>query len=525
MIGADLRQRLKATPALPSLPAAAMQILELAQSQEADPSALVAAIEKDPALSVRVLRACNSPALRRSREIRSVREAQLVLGYEATLTLGLSFCLFTTMRRVQARRIDYEQFWRRCVCVSEVSALLAAERGKPSADARLAGLLHDMGTLVLDAALPEDARAGLDDEGRCLSGEVGAWVIERWKLPECLASVCYACSDLEHNPERVPEDHRALVDLVGMACRIVSIWFESEGDAGSRIERARELIRSTWGWSDEGLFDLLEGADEAMQTQLEALELGRLDEQMMIGVMDEAREILLFNSVQQHISAQEANSRAEVHRERARRMEEASLRDELTGLWNRRKLFTSLELMLEEAAREQRALTVAFADLDHFKPINDTYGHGAGDQVLKSFADRLQHIVRSDDLVARYGGEEFTLVMPDLDLASAESVLSRVLKQLGVMRYRIDAGDEQRDIPVTASFGMRCITPEEAPRMDARRVLSEADAALYHAKESGRGRLAAFRDGKLETVAVVEEGGATGVIARLTAMFGRRRGD
>lgn len=498
-----------------------MQILELAQSQEADPAALVAAIEKDPALAARVLRASNAPALRRTREIRSVREAQLVLGYEATLTLGLSFCLFTTMRRVQACRIDYEQFWRRCVCVSEVSALLATRRNMPAADARLAGLLHDIGTLVLDAVLPREARAGLDNEDRCLSGEVGAWVIERWQLPECLADVCYACSDLDRNLPHVPEDNRALVDVVGMACRVVAIWFESGGQPAERIERARRLIQATWGWSDEGLLELLERSDEVMQTQLEVLELGRLDEQMMIGVMDQAREILLFNSLQQHISAREAKSRAEVLRERARRMEEASLRDELTGLWNRRKLFSSLELMLEEASRERRALTVAFADLDRFKPVNDTYGHGAGDQVLKGFAERLQRIVRGDDLVARYGGEEFALVMPELDEAAAEQVLSRVLKQLGAMRYRIESGGVTKDIPVSASFGMRCVSPDEAHRLDPRRVLSEADAALYHAKQSGRGRLSAFRDGKMETVTGLGQGGGSGVMARLTAMLGR----
>ncbi len=149
--------------------------------------------------------------------------------------------------------------------------------------------------------------------------------------------------------------------------------------------------------------------------------------------------------------------------------------DGLTGLLNRR----TVEERVGELQRSGRTLSLALCDLDHFKTINDTFGHEAGDRALRVFSATLRSVMRSEDLVARYGGEEFLLAMPGCDLRAAEEVLGRIRTELGLT---LDAGGA----PVfTASFGLTSMTPEQ-PLDEAVR---NADAALMRAKAEGRDRV------------------------------------
>jgi two-component system cell cycle response regulator len=159
--------------------------------------------------------------------------------------------------------------------------------------------------------------------------------------------------------------------------------------------------------------------------------------------------------------------------------------DPLTGLNNRRYLETHLASLLDNAAHQGRALTLMILDIDHFKSVNDTYGHDAGDEVLKNFARRMRRVVRSADLICRLGGEEFVIVMPDTPLAIATRVAERVRATIQSEPFCIDATG--RTIPVTASIGIAERGREANP--DA--LLRRADKALYESKNAGRNRVTA----------------------------------
>jgi diguanylate cyclase (GGDEF)-like protein len=162
----------------------------------------------------------------------------------------------------------------------------------------------------------------------------------------------------------------------------------------------------------------------------------------------------------------------------------ASLTDPLTGLWNVRYLTINLGQEIERAARFQRPLSVLMLDLDHFKAVNDTYGHARGDEVLVEFAGRLRALVREVDTVARYGGEEFVVVLPETALAGACRLASRVGEAVRSVPF---PGQGQPELPVTVSVGI-AVFPQHGP--DAGRLLGAADAALYRAKGSGRDQYA-----------------------------------
>ncbi len=153
--------------------------------------------------------------------------------------------------------------------------------------------------------------------------------------------------------------------------------------------------------------------------------------------------------------------------------------DELTGLWNRRSLFEHGEETLKHSKKRRSVFSVIMMDVDHFKKVNDTYGHAAGDMVLKELAKRLFDAVRSIDLPARYGGEEFTVLSPRTDLTGAILLADRI--RTSVEAAPFDIGD--RKIPITLSLG---VAQFDQRKTSFKTLVDLADNALYKAKEAGR---------------------------------------
>jgi two-component system cell cycle response regulator len=155
--------------------------------------------------------------------------------------------------------------------------------------------------------------------------------------------------------------------------------------------------------------------------------------------------------------------------------------DALTGLANRRQLVERLAEMGSMSRRHDRPLGVLMLDIDHFKRVNDTAGHDAGDAVLREFARRLRQLPRVEDVVGRWGGEEFLVLLPDTGLVGARLFGERVVVAIAAEPFALPDGTQLR---VTVSVGCAVDTPD-----DAEKLVAIADAALYEAKAAGRNRL------------------------------------
>ena len=159
------------------------------------------------------------------------------------------------------------------------------------------------------------------------------------------------------------------------------------------------------------------------------------------------------------------------------------MRDELTGLYNRRELDRRIIAEIARSSRTNQPFSFVLLDIDHFKAVNDSYGHPAGDEVLRRVARLIEGELRVSDVAARYGGEEVALLLPETSAEDALIVASRLRARLATSPFDIGAGIS---LSVTASFGIATVPTNAANLVE---LVSAADEALYEAKAAGRNRV------------------------------------
>lgn len=167
-------------------------------------------------------------------------------------------------------------------------------------------------------------------------------------------------------------------------------------------------------------------------------------------------------------------------------VESLAITDPLTGIFNRRRFSDVLRREVAVTRRYRNSLSMLMLDLDHFKAVNDRFGHDAGDEVLRSIANALTGSLREVDLAARYGGEEFAVIMPQTTKVNAGIVAQRIARQIALMSHTFDG----EKVALTASMGVAEIA--DLQQGTAENLVKAADIALYEAKRTGRNRIVLF---------------------------------
>ena len=481
----------------PSPPGVATHIIELAQDPDIEMGKVAKALSMDSALSTKVLRIANSPLYAQRRKSENLRQALVVLGLNATLTLALSFSLVKSLRGGKPNGLSYPLYWRR--------ALLAATAARALGDAMhhsmaeeifLAALLQDVGMLALDKALPD-----LYSQGEALQrnhlalaeheikqlqidhAQVGGWLMQGWNLPERLHR---AISNSHRLERQCSADPAQIFDRCVALSGPVADLFLLDPEQRQFAETALCAERSLG--LDKMSFGQVLGTIGAMIPETEAIfEADLLAKQHPELILEQAREVLMLRSLH---ALREINTLRAVPGDGAARtleLEEETRRDELTGVYNRAYLDQILSREFDNSTRHKWPLSVAFADLDNFKIFNDSFGHQAGDRILQATARLLRGNTRETDLIARYGGEEFVVVLPATDAGTARSICERI-----VMAFRntghVIGSDHAK---VTVSIG--CATHgAETPFANVADFVKAAGQALYTAKLRGRNRSVPF---------------------------------
>ena len=480
---------------LPSPPGVALQIIELAQDPNVDVHAAVRLIGMDPALSARMLRVANSPLYAGRRRVDNLGQAMTMLGLNATLSLALGFSLVQGLRGKNGTAAEQEKIWRRSVLAALAARLLGQKIGVARLeDLMLAGLLQDIGGLALLQAAPTEytaLRTRAHDNASLLAleeevfgshhGVVGAWLSRQWQLPAYIAEAISA--------SETPGTTDPFLGSVSASGAIADLWL-AEGDPDGALRAAAEARLGDLGKDGAALDELLVQIAAALP-EISALFEVRINRpEHLQAISEHAKELLILRNLREIQEASQARHDAQASEERMRRLTEQSRRDPLTGVYNRLQMEEVLEREFATAVALQQPLSIAFIDLDDFKRINDQHGHLVGDQVLRQFAQTLQRMLRSTDLIARYGGEEFLVVLSHSNEGAATRVLQRILDEVSRLPMAVADGEP---LHVTFSAGLATHDGGATAFHDARGLLQAADDALYAAKRTGRNRVSPHR--------------------------------
>jgi diguanylate cyclase (GGDEF)-like protein len=490
----ELEAKLKACPNLPSPPAVALQIIQLANEPEIDIGRIIHILNCDPALSSKILRLANSPLYPFSKKIESLHQALLVLGLNATIALALSFSLIKSLQTTKGRGLDYGLYWKRALVAGTASRALGTIcKVAEIEELYLAGLLQDLGMLALDLVFPDlyashkspqtDHASLISYENQVLGithGAVGSWLLTRWNFPDRLRLAVGGSDD----PSRIPpHDERAIfASCVALSGGIAEIFFRETSD--EYIHDVKTQAQSLLGLSPESLLEVLENVKAQLPEMERLLETSLQPWSDPQTILEQARESLLLRSLQTIKQVEELKISNASMADQFEHLEESHRHDALTGALTRAHLDKCLASAFEQAIENQECLTLVFGDLDKFKSVNDTYGHQAGDMVLRSAAQLLQLKLRGTDSVGRYGGEEFVLILPKAPQQAAEMVCERILKAFRETTHETSSG---HSITVTISLGIATHTPEH-PYSNISDLLHDADEAVYYSKAHGRNR-------------------------------------
>ena len=501
LLPAALEKALKACKALPSLPSVALKIIDASKNPDVTLGEVSSIISSDPALSAKLLKIANSPIYSRRRSVNNLREALTLLGFNAALTIALSFSLVHSIKSNSKHQAQYEDYWKRSILSATVARLLGLRLGLSKLeDLFLVGLLQDIGILVLDCVdtspyaqhdeehLMHDERIKLEQALLEVDhAQVGAWLLRAWKLPDRLVDAVLYSHSLS---KKVLEEHDANDNFhycLNFSGVIADIWLNetSEETLNTTMDAVQMFLGLDKTEFNKLLLDLNnELPDISAMFDIELINIEERDR-----MLDEARELLLDRSVYFTKRSEDDRREFENISEKVQQVEKLNQLDHLTGAYNRRHIEQLLDEEFDCANINKWPLSLALIDIDSFKAINDTYGHQAGDEVLKQLATFFKDNIRQTDVLARYGGDEFILMLPGSTSEIARGMLSRLLTEFSALpRIEVDA----KEIIATISVGLA--THIDRHNFNSvKEFISATDAALYKAKHAGKNCLIAYK--------------------------------
>lgn len=487
---------------IPSLPTVAIEALKLFHDTNSSNEQLVSVIRKDPAMVGKLLKVANSSKYGTRGEVTDLGRAVMLMGRSAAAPLVLSFSLAKQSMENSDHLEHYRRFWLRSFVQATAAELLSSQYGSPAfrGECYTTSILAGLGKLALLKAEPVkylECLRRAKAEGIPLPRveqetfgfnhfKLSSILLQQMGLPERCHAAIRGINDPHLAAARVGSEKHPLLDVTRLADAVASLLCDEtpaislihleESLAGFQLPKPLSVEEVVKGVQEQinasaQFFDIspdqLPSASDVLQDALE--EMSRLGDLFSQGNSPQSIPIELL----------EENGRL---KRRVADLLHVSRVDALTGICNRAYLLQELSERAALHRVRDWSLGMAVIDIDHFKKINDTYGHQAGDHALKVVAETLRNTIRDSDIAGRYGGEEFVVLLEDSNAVGlavvGERLRSRIQEAVCIF--------EGKTIPLTASVGLaegKVVGPEQE---FGEKLFAAADAAMYRAKHSGR---------------------------------------
>ncbi len=478
---------------LPTLPGVAIRILQAMRHESPNIREISETIASDAPLSAKVLQVVNSSFYGLSNQITSVHQAMMYLGLNAVKNLALSFSLIRNFSTKNKGAFDHVQFWKDSLIGAVAAKLITEKANKQHGEnAFFLGLLQDIGMLIMSQSIPEEYDEVLtkvrsngtalhDIESSFLKFnhmEVGEYVTHGWGLPPAFSAPIGA----HHAPERTGRlsgDIELQTKILHLSSLYIDLFNSTKHPASSSYAKIEELISAYGLASTVDPFAITEDILSNIKSIFPIFEM-QIDEKQYIEIIEAAKNEL------SDLSAELIDQT----RAQSQDMEKIKLQlglDSMTQLNNHNRFLENLNHEMSRANRYKTPLSIIMADIDHFKSINDFFGHLAGDHALRCVSAQLKQMLRDSDQIARYGGEEFAIILPMTDPEDALKAAERLRKGIESMKLRYN----DRTLAVTMSFGVAAMEGDRV--VDVESLIRRADEALYEAKNTGRNKSCSYR--------------------------------
>ncbi len=480
---------------LPTLPAVAVRLLNCFSDPEVSLAKVAEIVQFDPAVTAKLLRAASSASMGATKPVTDVRRALNILGIKRVTSLALCFSLCEGSMTPGPFSKLYRKVWLRAVVQAQAASDIAARTAPPrQAEFFSAGLLSEIGPLAILKSRPNEFPEFLKAEDSqptdySTGTELSAAILAHWQMPAAFCDAVRNRWRAIDELQQIPPQTDVLLSHAAALASATAEYF-CEPQKGLALVRIHEIAEVLFGLTPDDVQQFIEKVQAHVMENCDLLETdvstwGEPSEILAIA-MEQLSQLAVstLESNPEAGSAQLVDQENQRLRRRVEDLLQRSITDPLTGLFNRAHFDDQLLQWVRSARANRRKVGLLFLDVDHFKSINDTYGHAVGDTVLRQLAGVVRDTIRDSDLVARYGGEEMVVLVAHPTPAA-----------LSGLAERIRAAIQQQAIPTqigqvrpTVSIGGSIVDPIHSADADHELVQS-ADQAMYLAKRNGRNRV------------------------------------
>jgi diguanylate cyclase (GGDEF)-like protein len=496
-IPAQVKRILASCKNLPSLPSVVINIIKASKDPDISLADVADILHVDAALSAKLLKIANSSMYARRREITNLRDALALLGLDAALTIALSFSLVKSLNSSADANNNYNAFWKRSILSAIIARQIGLKLAQPHLeDFFLAGLLQDIGILALNCStsncLHDNYQPSHQDrihnEKKSLGvdhADVSAWLLKSWGLPEKLYKAVL-CSHTLYTTSAETHEEEIFYQCIVLSGNLADIWYEKDGK--KTLERNLGLINNMLGFNRDEFNEFINEINDLLPEMSNLFDIKIIDDEKREEVINEARAILMKRSLNIIKQYNEHRDQIESLTKKTKHIEKEARRDHLTNIYNRKYMEKLLTREFDKSNLSNEPLSLAFIDIDNFKPINDTYGHLAGDKVIQETALFFITNIRQTDSLARYGGDEFLLLLPNTNADTAHNLLQRLIKKLQQSPGTEFNGER---LKISTSIGV-ATHMDDVNFNSLEELISAADKALYNAKHAGKNTIMSY---------------------------------